>query len=571
MLVAIIKILASLGLFLFGMLYLEERIKTASGRSFKKMINNATRTNLRSLSLGFTATSLFQSSSVVSLMTLSLIGAGTLSLQNGIGIIFGSNIGTTATSWIIALIGFKFDIQLLAYSIVAIGGIGSIVVERESAWKHYFGGMVGFGLIFIGLEGMKESFSFLSTGFDLTHYKDLDLYLFFFIGMILTAIIQSSSASIAIAQSALFTQMISFEMAAFFIIGANVGTTVTILLGSIGGSPDKKRAAAVHFLFNISTAIVAIVLISPLTQLTFIILPLSEPVIALALFHTIFNVVGVLLWFFWIPQLARLLEKRFTKKPTVMTKYIHTVSVNVPIVALESLEQEIHHLIQKVSEFSLLAINISPPQALEKHHAIDKILDQSKEPLDISYTKLYAQLQELEGEMYDYALAISLHIATEQEQKRLRHFTDITMRLASASKAIKDMLQDLELLAGIEISNVQYFYQNIRYQILNTILIFNGFIKGENANLEDMKINFEKIDNSYKSTLESVSSIAKSPGLKKNITTIAINDVHLTRRFTKNLYRALQEFEGLTQDERPSLLEEELTDDTPLQQDTSPV
>ncbi len=571
MLVAIIKILASLGLFLFGMLYLEERIKTASGRSFKKMINNATRTNLRSLSLGFTATSLFQSSSVVSLMTLSLIGAGTLSLQNGIGIIFGSNIGTTATSWIIALIGFKFDIQLLAYSIVAIGGIGSIVVERESAWKHYFGGMVGFGLIFIGLEGMKESFSFLSTGFDLTHYKDLDLYLFFFIGMILTAIIQSSSASIAIAQSALFTQMISFEMAAFFIIGANVGTTVTILLGSIGGSPDKKRAAAVHFLFNISTAIVASVLISPLTQLTFIILPLSEPVIALALFHTIFNVVGVLLWFFWIPQLARFLEKRFTKKPTVMTKYIHTVSVNVPIVALESLEQEIHHLIQKVSEFSLLAINISPPQALEKHHAIDKILDQSKEPLDISYTKLYAQLQELEGEMYDYALAISLHIATEQEQKRLRHFTDITMRLASASKAIKDMLQDLELLAGIEISNVQYFYQNIRYQILNTILIFNGFIKGENANLEDMKINFEKIDNSYKSTLESVSSIAKSPGLKKNITTIAINDVHLTRRFTKNLYRALQEFEGLTQDERPSLLEEELTDETPLQQDTSPV
>ncbi len=571
MLVAIIKILASLGLFLFGMLYLEERIKTASGRSFKKMINNATRTNVRSLSLGFTATALFQSSSVVSLMTLSLIGAGTLSLQNGIGIIFGSNIGTTATSWIIALIGFKFDIQLLAYSIIAIGGIGSIIVERESTWKHYFGGMVGFGLIFIGLEGMKESFSFLAKGFDLTYYKDVDLYLFFFIGILLTAIIQSSSASIAIAQSALFTQMISFEMAAFFIIGANVGTTVTILLGAIGGSPDKKRAAAVHFLFNLTTAIVALVLISPLTQLTFIILPLSEPVIALALFHTVFNVLGVLLWFFWIPQLSSLLEKRFTKKPPVVTKYIHSVSVNVPIVALESLEQEIHHLVQKVSEFSLLAINIPPPQALEKHHAIDKILDQSKEPLDISYQKLYAQLQELEGEMYDYALAISLHVTTEQEQKRLQHYTDITMRLASASKAIKDMLQDLELLAGIEISNVQYFYQNIRYQILNTILIFNGFIKGEHENLEDMKISFEKIDKSYKGTLESVSSIAQSPGLNKNITTIVINDVHLTRRFTKNLYRVLQELEGLTQDERPSPLVEELTDEIQLQQDTHPV
>lgn len=556
MIVAIIEILASLGLFLFGMLYLEERIKTASGRSFKKMINNATRTNIRSLSLGFTTTALFQSSSVVSLMTLSLIGAGTLSLQNGIGIIFGSNIGTTATSWIIALIGFKFDIQLLAYSIIAIGGIGSIIVERDSNWKHYFGGMVGFGLIFIGLEGMKEGFSFISKDFDLTNYKQLDLYLFFFIGIILTAIIQSSSASIAIAQSALFTQLISFEMAALFIIGSNVGTTVTIFLGSIGGSPDKKRAAAVHFLFNLSTAIVALILISPLTTLTFLIIPLSEPIIALALFHTVFNVLGVLLWFFWIPQLARLLEKRFTKEPLVTTKYIHTVSPDVSVVALESLEQEVHHLIKKVSEFSLLAINILPPQALEKHHGIDKLLDQSKEPLDISYTKLYKRLQELEGEIYDYALAISLHI-TEEEQKRLQQLTNIATRLASASKAIKDMLHDLDTLSHIEISDVEHFYHNIRYQILNSILIFHSFLKGEDEDLEKMKNSFRKIDKSYKSTLDSISSIAQNPGLSKKITTIVVNDVHLTRRFTKNLYKSLQELEGLVQKEEKLVSEDE--------------
>jgi len=548
MITAIIEVLASLGLFLFGMLYLEERIKTASGRSFKKMINRATRTNTRSLSLGFTATALFQSSSVVSLMTLSLIGAGTLSLQNGIGIIFGSNIGTTATSWLIALIGFKFDIKLFAYAVIALGGIGSILIQRDSTWRNYFGGMIGFGLIFLGLEGMKESFHFISDDFDLTHYKQVDLYLFFFIGFLLTAIIQSSSASIAIAQSALFTQLISFEMAAFFIIGANVGTTVTIFLGSIGGSPDKKRATAVHFLFNLSTAIVALALISPLTKLTFLIIPLSEPIIALAMFHTIFNVLGVLLWFFWIPQLAKLLEKRFTKKPLVTTKYIHTVSPDIPIVALESLEQEVHHLIQKVSEFSLLAINIPPPQALEKHHAIDKILEQSRESLDISYTKLYNQLQELEGEIYDYALAISLHI-TEEEQKRLQQLTKIATRLASASKAIKDMLHDLDLLSNIEISDVENFYHNIRYQILNSILIFHSFLKGEDEDLEKMKNNFQKIDKSYKSTLESISSIAQNPGLSKNITTIVVNDVHLTRRFTKNLYKALQEFESLVEKE----------------------
>ena len=549
MIVAFIEILASLGLFLFGMLYLEERIKSASGRAFKQMIEKATRTNIRSLSLGFAATAIFQSSSVVSLMTLSLIGAGVLSLQNGIGIIFGSNIGTTVTSWIIAVVGFKFDIKLLSYSVIAIGGIGSILVNRESKWINYFGGMIGFGLIFLGLEGMKESFTFISKDFDLTQYKQVDFYLFFFIGLILTAIIQSSSASIAIAQSALFTQLISFEMAAIFIIGANVGTTVTILLGSIGGSPDKKRAAAVHFVFNLSTAIVALIFISPISKLTFLIIPLSEPIIALAMFHTIFNVLGVLLWFFWIPALASFLNKKFTKKPSVATKHIHTVSPKVPVVALESLELEIEYLIQKVSEFSLLAINIVPPQALEKHHAIDKILDHSKEPLDISYTKLYTQLQELEGEIYNYASTLSLYISEEKQQKRLLRLTDIATRLASASKAIKDMLNDLEVLSNIEIADIQYFYHNIRYQVLNSILIFHDFIKGEDRDLGKMETNFKKIDNSYKSTLENISSIAQHPGLSKNVTTIAINDLHLTRRFTKNLYKALQEIEGLNNDE----------------------
>lgn len=564
MVTAIIELLASLGLFLFGMLYLEERIKTTSGRSFKRMINSATRTNIRSLSLGFTATALFQSSSVVSLMTLSLIGAGTLSLQNGIGVIFGSNIGTTATSWIIAFIGFKLDIKLLAYSVIAIGGIGSILVEHESRLKNYFSAMVGFGLIFLGLEGMKESFSFISHDFDLMAYKQLNPYLFLVIGLVLTGAIQSSSASIAIAQSALYSQLISFEMAALFAIGANVGTTATIFLGSVGGSPNKKRAAAVHLIFNFSTGLAALVLISPLTALTFALVPETEPIIALAMFHTIFNVLGVLLWFFFIPQLAIFLGKHFTKEPLVVTKHIHTVSPDISIVALESLRQEILHLTQKVSDFSLFSINIVPPQALEKKLAIDKLLDRFNEPLDISYTKLYSQLQELEGEIFDYASAISLSI-TEKEQQELNQLTNIATYLASASKAVKDMLKDFETLSDSEIAAVQHFYHNIRYQILNSILIFNDFLKGEDVDLSKMEKNYQKINESYKKTLESIASIAQHPNLNKTIMTVAINDVHLTRRFTKNLYKALQEFEALNNPDLPGSSHNEIIDEVSIE------
>lgn len=553
---SIIEIFAFLGLFLFGMLYLEERIKAASGRSFKRMLNNATRTNTRSLSLGLTATALFQSSSIVSLMTLSFIGAGALSLQNGIGILLGSNLGTTVTSWIIAVIGFKLDIQLLAYALIAIGGIGSIFANGHNRYRHYFAGMVGFGLIFLGLTGMKESFLFIAQDFDITSFKELSPYLFLLVGLILTAIIQSSSASIVIAQSALYSQMISFEMAALFVIGANIGTTVTVLLGAMGGSPDKKRAATVHLLFNLSTGMLAVALLLPLSWLTFYILPASETVIGLALFHTLFNLLGVFVWFAFIPKLADYLNKKFTQEPLRVTKYIDNITPKVPVAALLSLEEEIKHLSHKVSDFTLFCIHIVPPQALNQNQAIDKLLERSVEPLDISYKKLYANVQELEGAIFDYASAISLHV-NHKEQEQLNRLIDITTYLASASKSMKDMLSDFDVWSESDISEAQSFFHNIRYQILNSIFIFNDYFQGQDQDLSKMRSNYHKIDASYKGTLESISSIAQHPHLGKQITTIAINDIHLTRNFTKSLYSVLKAFDKNIEQELSALDEEE--------------
>ena len=555
-----IEILASLGLFLFGMMYLEERIKAASGRSFKTMLNNATKTNTRSLSLGITATALFQSSTVVSLMTLSFIGAGTLSLQNGIGIIIGSNLGTTVTSWVIAVIGFKLDIKLLAYGFVAMGGIGFILTTKHARWSHYFAAMVGLGLIFLGLAGMKESFGALSLDFDISSYRQINPYLFIFIGLTLTAIVQSSSASIAIAQSALFFEIISFEMAALFVIGANVGTTITVLLGAIGGSSDKKRAAVVHLLFNLSTAFLAIILLLPLSWLTFQIVSSTEAVIALALFHTLFNLLGVLLWFGFIPQMAAYLNKKFTKTPILVTKYIHNTTPDVPVVSMVSLEQEIQHLAHKVSNFSLFVIHIVPPQALNHHQAIDKLLERSKEPLDVSYDKLYTHIQELEGAIFDYSSSISLHV-NEYEQKELNRLIAISTSLASASKSLKDMLVDFAIWSEEDSSEAQKFFHNIRYQILNTLFIFNNYLNGESKDLSIMKKNYRKINASYKHTLESISSIAQHPHLSKKITTIAINDIHLTRNFSKSLYNVLKALDKKVEQELSVLDEKLLVDE----------
>ena len=329
-----VEAFSGLGLFLFGMFYLESQIKQSAGHAFKQIVQHATGTSARSLLTGIGATALFQSSSVVTLMTLSLVGAQLLTLGSAVAVIFGANIGTTVTAWIVALIGFKVDIRLLAYLLIGIGGLGGVFASAEGRWKNIFGAVVGFGLLFLGLEGMKESSSGFAQAFDITKFTDFNPYWFALIGLLLTAVIQASAAAIAIAQSAIFAQIIGFEAAAAFVIGANVGTTVTAVLGSIGGSPDKKRVALAHFLFNISTGGVALLLLAPLSWGIMHYTPELDGVAKIALFHTIFNLIGVLIWLPFIRPLVRFLLRFFKKEPLRVTKFIHNVSPSVPDMAL---------------------------------------------------------------------------------------------------------------------------------------------------------------------------------------------------------------------------------------------
>ena len=178
-----IEAFSALGLFLFGMLYLEDSLKKAAGSAFKRWVRISTNTNAKALLTGGVATTLLQSSSAVTLMALSLIGAGIMTLQSGIGIIFGSNFGTTATGWIIALIGFKFNIKIIALFMIGFGGIGS-VLAGEGKSRHTFGAIAGFGLIFLGIEGLKESFTALSSTINIETLQHYNIFVFVLTGII---------------------------------------------------------------------------------------------------------------------------------------------------------------------------------------------------------------------------------------------------------------------------------------------------------------------------------------------------------------------------------------------------
>ena len=535
-----IEAFSGLGLFLFGMIYLESKIKASAGASFRRLIRHATDTHFKSLLAGLSATALFQSSSVVTLMALSLIGAQMMGLESAIAMIFGSNMGTTVTAWIIGLIGFKMDIVLLSYLFIGVGGLGSVLADQSGRWQNWFGAMVGFGLIFLGLEGMKESFEAISKSFDIAAYHFNNPYWYVLVGFALTAVIQSSSASIAIIQSALYTSIIGFDDAAAFVIGANIGTTVTAALGAIGGIPDKKRTALAHLFFNLSTGLLAVLLLKPLIALVMLIMPETDSVIQIALFHTIFNLLGVVVWFPFIRPLAEWLHHFFKREPVRVTLYLHNVSTDVSDVALEALHKEVDHLSEEVMRFALLAINIPPPKVLKEHSPTDKLLDRYQDNMELSYEKLYDPIRLLEGEIYRYVTQATLSGGSEAYLEKLNDIVRQTSYLATAAKAIKDMLDDLDRLYMAESSEEQKFLKNLRYQILKSIEAFDAAREGDGDARDEMEKIYKRIAESYRDNMSTVRGIAKNGKIATEMTTIAVNDMHLSKSFTKSLRNVLR-------------------------------
>jgi len=535
-----IEAFSGLGLFLFGMLYLEEQITISAGRAFKTIVQNATDTHFKSLLTGISATALFQSSSVVTLMALSLVGAQLMSLESSIAIIFGSNMGTTITAWIVGFVGFSMNIKLISYVIIGIGGLGQVLSSDTSKWKNYFGIIVGFGLIFLGLEGMKDAFTEISKSFDIASYTFANPYWYALIGIAFTAAIQSSSASIAIAQSALYVNVISFEAAAAFVIGTNIGTTVTALLGSIGGTPDKKRVALVHVLFNVSTGIFALVFLYQLIYVVDNLFLHANSVIKIALFHTFFNAIGVILWYPFIHFLTTFTQRYFKKKQEQVTQYIYNVSVQVPEIAIEALQKEIVHLSRKIEEFVLLVINIPPPKALDESIAIDKLLAKYDINFDVQYDKLYRKIRLLEGEIYHYTSELSTINNNKALGEMLNNYIAEVNNLSTAAKVIKDILYDLAIFSDSSTNEEQEFYKNIRYQILKTIQVFQKSTGGDEKSIQEMDEVYKRISDSYNKSTLIIANFTKNHNIKSDITTMAINDIHSIKSFSKAMYNILK-------------------------------
>ena len=212
------RLLAGLGIFLFGMLLIEESVRAMSGRTFRRIIRLYTDGRMRSIGSGALVTALLQSSSAVSLMVLAFVGAGVMSMGNAIGVIMGSNIGTTLTAWIVAFLGFKIKIESFALPFIGVGAIGTIFFRSATRPSLISRLLIGFGFLFLGLDYMKASVENFAGKFDLNQFPDYGLWLYVLVGTLITAVMQASAATIAIVLTALNSQLLTFDMGIAMVI-----------------------------------------------------------------------------------------------------------------------------------------------------------------------------------------------------------------------------------------------------------------------------------------------------------------------------------------------------------------
>jgi len=348
----IANFLGGIGLFLLGMRLMTDGLKVAAGGTLRELLKAATGNRLRALFFGAGITALVQSSSAVIFATIGFVNAGLLSIGPAVNLIIGANLGTTLTSWIVALVGFKLDLKLFAMPMIALGtGLWLSGAYRREALG---GAIIGFGVFFLGLDVLKGAFAGLDQALDLAAFAGdgvLALLMFTGIGILLTLLMQSSSAALAITLTAAAQGIVALDAAAAIVVGANIGTTSTAVFATLSATAAARRTAAAHVIFNVIAGAVALILLPWLITLARMIADATGaadlPATQLAILHTQVNLLGVFVIWPLLPHLVTWLERRFLAAENAdasLPRHLDDTVLTTPRLALDAAWQEIERM-----------------------------------------------------------------------------------------------------------------------------------------------------------------------------------------------------------------------------------
>jgi phosphate:Na+ symporter len=574
----ILQLLGSLGLFLFGMKVMSDALLQLAGRKMRSILASMTSNRILGVFTGFSITSVIQSSSATTLMVVSFSNAGLLTLTEAISVIMGANIGTTITAWLITILGFKVSMSSIALPLVGLGF--GLTFGKKTKIKETGHFIIGFAILFIGLQFLKEAMPDLNNNPEMlsflsqyTEYGYLSLLLFLLIGTVLTVVIQSSSATMALTLIMCAQGWIPFEMAAAMVLGENVGTTITANLAAMVSNYQAKRTAFAHLIFNLLGVIWVLILFYPFMKLVSwltIQFGSASPYIsaaaipvAISLFHTCFNVLNTFLLIWFVKPISKIVERVI--KPTApktveidQPKFLSKSAAEYPETAIHALIQESKNLYNyTVFEIVVHALSLHRADIKSKAKA-KKIVKKSQTNFEVNVRKLYqTKIKTIYGEIIQFATHTQSQLQlTEQQNHQVSQIKVANRKMVEVVRWVKELGENVSKYMNSDNENITKIYNKFRRDIVKLLRIIYLFrTENENGNgsnhyqrLLELK---QQAEVNIHQDNEAINKLIRNQLISANMASSLVND----HDNFNNLIKGLIEVAELLYADKDSLLE----------------
>jgi phosphate:Na+ symporter len=469
-------IAAGVSIFLFGMYFLEQGFNAFTGGMLERLLAKTTDKLWKSIGFGVVSTTIMQSSSLVSVISISFISAGLIGLSAGIGIVFGANLGTTTGAWMVAAFGLKVKISAYAMPMLVVGLI--LTFQKSNHMRGFGYILTGLGFLFLGIHFMKEGFEAFKDQINLAEFaipglKGLLIYTL--IGMAATVVMQSSHATMVLIITALSLGHVTYENAIALAIGANIGTTITAIIGSLSSNYQGKQLAGAHLIFNFVTGAIAIIGINVIiTAVDYISAAVGigaeNYTLKLAVFHTVFNLIGVIVMTPFVGRLVIFLEKTITPRNKEATEpyFLNDAVLDFPDTLLQAVRNEIIHLYNNTALLFINGLHMETSM-LEEGKDLQREIHADQKIIEYDFDERYrAKVKPLFAAIIEFISKGQGAIPAEQ-QAQLFELRLACLKLSESIKAVDGLRSNMTIYFKSDNEIIRNEYNQMRIHIASVL------------------------------------------------------------------------------------------------------
>ena len=541
---------AGICVFLFAMILLQDAFKVLSGGILDRILDKVADKNYKAFIFGFTLSTIVQSSGLVSVIAISFLSASLISLQAGVAMIYGVNLSTAFSAWIVGYFGLKSEISLYAMPLIIFGVI--LYFNKDKTKKHIGLFVLSLGFLFLGISYMKEGFENFKDSVDISKYQMqgfLGLIVYVFIGIIITSLTQSSHATLTLAITALSVSQVSYENAVALAIGANIGSTIMTVIGSIGSNAQGKKITATHVLFNVIAAFISIIfikyyLLATDYLATILDIKSDDYVLKLALFTTLFNVIAVILLYPFIKQMCFVLDKFIKEKRSVnnieKSIYLNDSALEFADSAKEVLLRENKNLFEKASFLIATSVNVKEEDIVSTLD-VNQLIKERNKDLDLDFDELYRlKFKNLYSEIIDFIVRSNTAHGYNEQANIFVDLKRASLFMAASVKEAKELHINVKKYAFSNNQALSEEYSHLRRNILRLLRLSKQLLQTESKEdaiqlREQLDFNVKKYDAISSNSLD---SLIRYKRITDTMATSIMNDTAIARSIAKDLIHA---------------------------------